>query len=96
MQLALDTFSPIPGAIKGVEPCLRCGSRDVWPEFSGEPYGLYCRSCQWHGPRASDADAHPDKAIAAWNDEARKVALARQMGLTVNLVQPPMEAEDVC
>lgn len=95
MQLQLETA---PHAADGcpVAACLRCGSLDVWPEFSGAPYGLYCRSCQWHGPRASDADGDPDAAIAAWNDEARKVALARKLGLKVNLDQPPLEAEDVC
>lgn len=91
MQLSLAALSPVPGAFSGVAPCLRCGSRDIWPEFSGTPYGLYCRGCQWGGPRASAADADPDAAIAAWNEEARKVALARQMGLKLNLVQPPDE-----
>lgn len=83
-------------AFKGLQPCPRCSGLDIWPELSGEPYGLYCRSCQWHGPRASQADGDPDAAVAAWNDEARKVAQAREMGLAVNLVQPPPEAEDVC
>ena len=96
MQLTLDTFSPVPGAFFGVEPCPCCGSRDVWPEFSGQPYGLYCRACQWAGPRASKADSDPDAAIAAWNDEARKVALARELGLTINLKQPKGDASETC
>ena len=96
MQLGLENFSPVPGAFFGVAPCPRCHSRDVWPEFSGEPYGLYCRTCQWGGPRAAKADADPGPAIAAWNEEARKVAEARELGLRVNLVQPLPEAEDVC
>lgn len=83
-------------AFRGLAPCPRCTGRDIWPEFSGEPYGLYCRSCQWVGPRASAADGDPDAACAAWNEEARKVAQARELGLAVNLDQPPPEAEDVC
>lgn len=79
-----------------VDNCPRCGGQDIWPEFSGEPYGLYCRSCGWGGPRASAADADPDAAIAAWNDEARKVALARAMGLKTNLVQERMDADETC
>lgn len=96
MQLTLANFSPVPGAFFGVEPCPRCGSRDVWPEFGGSPFGLYCRHCQWGGPRASEADGDPDKAIAAWNEEARKVGQARKIGLTINLEQPKLEAEDAC
>lgn len=71
-----------------VECCPRCDSADIWPEFSGHPYGLYCLACQWVGPRASAADGDPDAAVAAWNDECRKIALAREMGLTVNMTQP--------
>jgi len=95
MQLQLET---VPRGADGytVAACLRCGSCDIWPEFSDAPYGLYCRSCQWCGPRASAADGDPDAAIAAWNAEARKVQEARQLGLKVNLVQRPLEAEDVC
>jgi Restriction alleviation protein Lar len=95
MQLTLTNFSPVPGAFFGVDPCPRCGSRDIWPEVSGTPYGLYCLGCQWGGPRASAADGDPDAAISAWNDEARKVALAREMGLRVNLDQPK-ENPDEC
>jgi hypothetical protein len=76
--------------------CPRCGGRAIWPEFSGSSYGLYCGTCQWGGPRASEADGAPDAAIAAWNDEARKVALARELGLRLNLAQPkgdPCETE---
>lgn len=75
-------------AFSNLQPCPRCGGTEIFPEFGDEPYGLYCRSCQWGGPRASEADGDPDQAIAAWNDEARKVALAREMGLKLNLVQP--------
>lgn len=71
-----------------LEPCPRCDGMDIWPEIGPGPYGLYCRSCQWGGPRTSAADGDPDEAIAAWNREARKVALARKMGLTLNMVQP--------
>lgn len=96
MQLALETMSPRDRLFQSdqsrhgctVEPCPRCGSRDIWPEFSGSPYGLYCRGCQWGGPRASAADGDPDEAIAAWNEEGRKVAQARELGLSLNLVQP--------
>lgn len=74
-------------------PCPRCGADDeIWPEAGPGPYGLYCRACQWGGPRASEADGDPDPAIAAWNDEARKVALARELGLRLNLVQPKEES----
>lgn len=76
------------------ENCPRCGGHDIWPEVGPGPYGLYCRSCQWGGPRASAADDHPDEALAAWNDEARKVAQARAMGLAVNLVQPPVHPDE--
>ncbi len=84
------------GAFKGLAPCPRCGGRDIWPEFSGTPYGLYCRSCSWGGPRASAADADPDAACHAWNEEARKVALARELGLRVNLEQPKEDADEAC
>jgi hypothetical protein len=96
MQLSLANLSPVPGAFFGVWPCPRCGSRDIWPEFSGSPYGLYCRGCQWGGPRASDVDGDPDAAIAAWNEEVRKVARAREMGLTVNMDQPKGDADETC
>lgn len=75
-------------AFSGLAPCPRCGGTQIFPEFGDEAYGLYCRACQWGGPRASAADGDPDDAIAAWNDEARKVALARELGLKLNLVQP--------
>lgn len=105
MQLQLDATLPPCGRLFQsdqdrhgctVDACPRCGGRDIWPEFSSQPYGLYCRGCQWGGPRASAADGDPDAAIAAWNDEARKIVQARALGLAVNLVQPPPEAEDVC
>jgi hypothetical protein len=79
-----------------LEACPSCGGADIWPEYGAAPYGLYCRSCQWGGPRASASDDDPDKAIAAWNAEARKVRQARALGLAVNLVPPRPEAEDVC
>ena len=85
---------PPPGVFKSVECCPRCDSADIWPEFSGHPYGLYCRSCQWGGPRASAADGDPDEAIAAWNAEARKIAQARDLGLKLNLMQPPVHPDE--
>jgi hypothetical protein len=78
-----------------VDNCPRCQGADIWPEVGPGPYGLYCRACQWGGPPASVADGDPDASIAAWNDEARKIALARQMGLTINMVQP-QDHPDAC
>ncbi len=67
-------------------PCPRCASTDIWPEAATvDPWGLYCRACQWTGPRSGGDD--PDTAVAAWNREARQVAEARQLGLAVNLRQ---------
>lgn len=76
--------------------CLRCGSDDIWPEIGPGPYGLYCRACGWGGPRRAIDDNNPGPALAAWNDEARKVALAREMGLTINLDQPKGDADGCC
>ena len=88
LDLADGTF------FEGDEPCPRCGGRKLWPEVSleDEPYGIYCAGCDWVGPRASTPDGDPHAAMAAWNDEARKVRLARELGLTVNLVQPREDA----
>jgi hypothetical protein len=77
--------------------CPKCGEEDdIWPEVGPAPYGLYCRKCGWGGPREALDDEDPGPAITAWNEEVRKIGLARELGLTVNLVQPPPEAEDVC
>lgn len=77
--------------------CPRCGEEhDIWPEVGLVPYGLYCRACQWGGPRVAIEDDDPEPAIAAWNDEARKVAMARDLGLTLNLVQPKEDADETC
>ena len=90
----VDFLKPAP---TNPAPCLKCGeAHDIWPEIGPEPFGLYCRKCGWSGPRAAVDDEDPGPAIAAWNGEARKVAQARELGLTVNLDQPPLEAEDVC
>lgn len=78
------------------EDCPRCGSRDIWPELAEGPYGLYCRGCGWGGPRVSAADDYPDEALFAWNDEAHKIAQARELGLTLNLVQPKEDAVEAC
>ena len=71
--------------------CPRCGGENIYPE-SFTPWGLYCAKCQWCGPRAHYKD--PDEAIAAWNAEARKIHEARRLGLTVNLQQPPLDADE--
>lgn len=74
------------------EPCPRCGEeQNIWPETVIVPYGLYCRGCQWGGPREADDDAEPDAALWAWNDEARKIREARALGLQVSFDQAPEE-----
>jgi hypothetical protein len=75
----------------GMEPCPRCNGVDLWPEVSFDDYGIYCATCDWVGPRASPCDGDPDAAWAAWNREARQVREARDLGLTINLVQPVEE-----
>jgi hypothetical protein len=73
-----------------LEPCPRCGGEDIWPELMIEPpFGLYCRTCQWGGPREGVDDDEPDPAMAAWDREAAKIREARALGLNVNLVQNP-------
>lgn len=73
-----------------LEPCPRCSGKDIWPELMTEtPFGLYCRTCQWGGPRVAIDDDDPDPAIAAWDREAQKVRQALALGLKINLVQNP-------
>jgi hypothetical protein len=75
------------------EPCPRCGEEDdIWPELQGEPFGLYCRACQWGGPRVAK-DEDTIAALLAWDDEARKVRLAQELGLKVNLTQAEVPHE---
>ena len=90
-------FYMIPANPDGnICPCPRCSGIDIWPEMSGNDweFGLYCKSCQWIGPRES-TDGSPDAAIAAWNREARKIKQAQFLGLTVNFDQPPLTAEEI-
>jgi hypothetical protein len=75
--------------------CPRCGSADLWPDLApGVDWAIYCRGCGWTGPKVAP-DADIDTAIAAWNDEGRKVQEARALGLKLCFVQAPAPAEEV-
>lgn len=95
-ELALHLGLALAPDMGAHEPCPRCDGRDLWPEvsLSGDPYGIYCASCNWLGPRASAPDDGPDDAWAAWDREARQVRQARALGLTVNLVQPKVHPDE--